>query len=211
MRFFKRVILLIRIDCLNLMNFIRILKVLDVLLILLWHLKILSHIFCLNELCIGKWIHLSVSFHLGRCNRRRVAFSWILNRFSIITFTFIVWSFWNLGFKIVAISNMSLLWKFLWWKISKFFFTKIHRFWRCMKHTWFRKIMRFSMILIICKLFNRIRRKDDKSIFLVKLCWNSKLNFLLNSLKPNLVNLYLLNHDSDFIKNCWIFTNHKTN
>lgn len=191
------------------MNFVWFLKVLDkILLILFWHLEILSHVFSLNKFCISKRVHLSISFYLRWCNWRWVAFSWILNSFCIITFTFIVRSFRDFWFKIISISYMSLLWKFLWRQISELFFTKIHSFWRSMKHTWFWKIVRFTVVLIICKLLNRIRGKDDQTIFRVKLCRNSKLNFFLNSLEPNLVSLNLLNHYSNFIKNCWIFTNH---
>ena len=193
------------------MNFVWFLKVLDkILLILFWHLKVLSHVFSLNKFCISKRVHLSISFHLRWGNWRWIAFSWILNSFCIITFSFIVRSFWDFWFKIISISYMSLLWKFLRRQISKLFFTKVHSFWRSMKHTWFRKIVRFTMVLIICKLLYCIRGKDDQTIFRIKLCRNSKLNFLLNSLKPNLIYLNLLNHDSYFIKNCRIFTNHKT-
>ena len=140
------------------MNFVWFLYVWNkILRILPCCLIILPHIFCFYEICICKRIHLSISFHLRWSNWRRVTFSWILNCFCIITFSFVIRSLWYFWFEIISISNMCLLRKLLRRKISKLFFTKIHCFWRCMEHTRFREIMRFSMV--ICKLFDSIRRK----------------------------------------------------
>ena len=53
---------------------------------------------------------------------------------------------------------------------------------------------------LIGELLISIWRKYNESIFWIKFCWNSKLNFLLNSLYPDWVDIHLWNHVFDFFK-----------